>query len=77
MHLKNGINGFVVPAGDVAALAEKLKLLLDNDQLRAGMSHAARQTIELEASIESMALGFLEALDFVGRNRAALPSGKP
>lgn len=43
--LTNGVNGFLVPAGDTAALAEKIGLLMDNSALRQRFSDSARQDI--------------------------------
>lgn len=40
--LEDGSSGFVVPPDDVGTLAERLSLLLDDDELRAQMSGAAR-----------------------------------
>lgn len=63
--LKNGINGFVVPKGDVKQLADKLRLLLTDDALRERFSHAARNEIMVSGHIEKMCEGFRNALQFV------------
>lgn len=68
-YLKDGINGFAVPRGDVNELANKLSLLLDDDQLRLQYSTAARQEYEQNAHIDRLCEGFRDALNFVtGRN---------
>jgi L-malate glycosyltransferase len=64
MYLKDGINGLVVPKGDVKQLAEKLQLLLGDDALRSQFSHAAKEEITKNGHIEVMCKGFEEALRF-------------
>jgi glycosyltransferase involved in cell wall biosynthesis len=61
-YLKHGQNGFVVPRGDVNELAKSLLLLLDDDQLRARFSAAARKEATVNASIEQLCEGFAAAL---------------
>jgi glycosyltransferase involved in cell wall biosynthesis len=61
-YLKHGENGFVVPRGNVSELARSLLLLLDNDELRARFSEAARQEVSVNASIERLCEGFELAL---------------
>ncbi|MFO1313553.1 MAG: glycosyltransferase family 4 protein [Burkholderiales bacterium] len=63
-YLKNGINGFVVPRGDVRALASKLLLLLDDDTLRLRFSIAAASEIADHANIDDFCEGFYRALNF-------------
>ena len=65
MYLKNGINGFVVPKGDVMQLSEKLELLLTDDLLRYRFARAAKDEIRRNGNIEKMCKGFEEALFFV------------
>jgi glycosyltransferase involved in cell wall biosynthesis len=69
MYLKNGINGFVVPKGDIGHLAEKLGLLLKNDDLRNELSVAARKEIMTNGHIDRMCQGFADAIRFVKRTR--------
>lgn len=64
MYLKHGVNGYMVPAGDIDALAARLDTLLKDDVLRAQFSNAARRTIAEEASMELMFAGFVEALSY-------------
>ena len=42
-YLKHGENGFAVPRGNVRELAKSLSILLDNEELRASFSVAARR----------------------------------
>lgn len=65
MYLKDGVNGFVVPKGDVGQLAANLELLLENDSLRNAFSRAARDEIIVNGQMERMCRGFKEALCFV------------
>jgi glycosyltransferase involved in cell wall biosynthesis len=61
-YLKHGENGFVVPRKNVIELAKRLSLLLDNKELRARFSEAARKEIKVNGSIEQLCKGFLLAL---------------
>jgi glycosyltransferase involved in cell wall biosynthesis len=61
-YLKEGRSGFVVLENDIAALKEKMLLLLRDDALRARFSAAAREDILQEASIEKMFSGFRECV---------------
>ncbi len=65
MYLKDGVNGFVVPRGDVAALSAKLALLLEADGLRKDFSLAARHEIMTNGHIDTMCRGFRDALRYV------------
>jgi len=61
-YLKHGENGFEVPRGDIGALAKSLLMLLENEQLRARFSAAARNEAAANASIERLCEGFVQAL---------------
>lgn len=65
MYLKDGINGFIVPKGDVEQLAKKLQLLLEDDSMREQFSREARKEIMTNGHIDKMSKGFNEALKFV------------
>lgn len=65
MYLKDGINGFIVPKGDITQLAAKLKTLLIDDTLREKFSQAARDEIMTNGHIDRMCEGFRDALRFV------------
>jgi glycosyltransferase involved in cell wall biosynthesis len=43
--VKDGLNGFIYPSGDIEALAGKLKLLLQDRQLRERMGKASSEMI--------------------------------
>lgn len=63
-YLKHGENGFIIPRGDVSELARKLLVLLDDDELRARFSEAARKEVAVNASIEQLCEGFVLALRY-------------
>ena len=44
--LHDGVNGFIVPKNDPAAIVRVLKLLADSPELRARIGAAARETAE-------------------------------
>jgi glycosyltransferase involved in cell wall biosynthesis len=67
MYLKDGVNGFVVPREDIAALSRTLQLLLDDDELRRKFSEAARREIQENGSMDKFCSGFRDALSFATR----------
>jgi glycosyltransferase involved in cell wall biosynthesis len=67
-YLKNGVNGLVVPRGDTTALANALRRLLDDDELRARLSRAAREEAGGNASMSRMCEGFVQALRYATRS---------
>ncbi|MBO6253228.1 MAG: glycosyltransferase family 4 protein [Bacteroidaceae bacterium] len=48
----DGVNGYLIPTKDVGALVEKLRLLIDNADLRQKMGKAAREKAEKEFSLD-------------------------
>lgn len=56
----NGVNGFLVPVRDSEALAQKLRILIADKELRARMGRAAREKAEREFSIETVIAKHLE-----------------
>lgn len=48
----DGVNGFLIPTKDVGALVEKLRVLIDNAELRQRMGRAAREKAEREFSLD-------------------------
>lgn len=71
-YLTEGRNGFAVPENDLAALKEKILLLLRDDNLRARFSAAAREDILREASIERMFQGFRDCVSALTDPQSAL-----
>jgi glycosyltransferase involved in cell wall biosynthesis len=68
MYLKDGVNGYVVPRGNIQEMAHKVQLLLDNDALREKFSAAAIMEIKQNGNIENLCKGFKDALLFVAGN---------
>ena len=74
MYLKEGVNGFIVPVGDIAQLASRLRLLMEDDSVRAVFSSAAKAEIEINGNIDIMCEGFAGALRFACRSRKNRPN---
>jgi glycosyltransferase involved in cell wall biosynthesis len=68
MYLRDGINGFIVPRDNVEALAQRLSLLLDDEELRSRFSKAALREVSGNAHIDRLCEGFAEALQHAVRN---------
>ena len=61
----DGVDGFLVPVRDSEALAEKLRILIENKELRARMGKAARKKAEQEFALEKVVKKHLEIYDNV------------
>jgi len=61
-YLKHGVNGFVVPRGNVGELARRLLMLLDDEELRVSFSAAARREKMTNANMDQLCEGFVLAL---------------
>ena len=68
MYLKPGINGFIVPEGDTITMAQKLALLLKDDDLRKKMGERAREEILKNGHIDKLCEGFLQCLKSLEEN---------
>ena len=64
--VKNGVNGFVVPERDTNKLAEAIKKILFDDELRENLSRNSLSEIK-KWTYERQAKGFLDAIDYVLR----------
>lgn len=62
MYLKDGVNGFIVPRGDLRMMSEKLMLLLENRDLRTRFSEAAKEEIRKNGNMDIFCSGFRKAL---------------
>ena len=58
--VEEGYNGFLVPPHDARAVAEKIKILIDDSELRRRMGKAAREYAEKYFGIESVVQKHLE-----------------
>lgn len=56
----DGVNGFKVPVRDSEALAQKLRILIEDKGLRVRMGKASREKAELEFSIQNVIQKHLE-----------------
>lgn len=61
--VRNGVNGFVVPERDSAALANAIQMILDSPKLRDEMSQQARRIIA-DWDNEQMVRGFRQAVEY-------------
>jgi glycosyltransferase involved in cell wall biosynthesis len=69
MYLHDGENGFVVPIGDIAALADRLFQLLTNDELRGRFAERARREVVTRGHIDELCKGVLQCLEYVTARR--------
>lgn len=61
----DGVNGFLVPVKDSETLAQKLRILIEDKELRVRMGKAAREKAEREFSIENVIKKHLEIYNSV------------
>jgi len=61
IFLKENINGFIVPKGDIDSISLKIQFLMENPKERIKMGDEAKNIILQEGNIESMFCGFLDA----------------
>lgn len=52
--VEDGVNGYLIPIKDSEALAERLKKLIDNKELRASMGRKSREFAERDFSIKNV-----------------------
>ena len=58
--VEDGVNGFLIPIKDSHALAEKLKVLIDNPALRQKMGMESRRIAERDFSLDNVVAKHLE-----------------
>ncbi|MGB3669656.1 MAG: glycosyltransferase family 4 protein [Phormidesmis sp.] len=61
--VENGINGYLVPPGDTVLMAEHIKTLLDDADLRSRLGAAGRQKIEEDFDIQREVLRLYQVID--------------
>lgn len=61
--VEDGVNGYLIPPKDSASLAEKLKLLFDNPDMRKKMGENSRKIAERDFSLEVVIKKHLETYD--------------
>jgi glycosyltransferase involved in cell wall biosynthesis len=62
--VRDGVNGFVFPAGDIGALAERLRRLTEDPELARRMGEESLRIID-KWNFDADVQGLLEALDYV------------
>lgn len=65
----DGVNGLLIPRGDIAALGSALRRLLDDVELRKRMGNAGRARILSEFSVDAMVNGNLAIYNTVLKKR--------
>jgi glycosyltransferase involved in cell wall biosynthesis len=68
--VQSGVNGLIVPPGDVEALAEALLTLLNDEQRRVRMGRAARQRVQHDFSIDTIAAQHEALYDSIWRKHS-------
>lgn len=66
-QVTEGVDGFLVAAGDAASLAERLTRLADDPALRAELGRRARERASAEFTIENTAAAFTDMVEAVAR----------
>lgn len=61
--IEDGVNGYLVPQKDVEALADKLEILIKNDELRKKMGEAGRKKYEAEFTLQKFEERMVEILN--------------
>jgi len=69
MYFKEGQTGYMVSEADTNSLAEKLQLLLIDNELRRRIGEKAREEIMISEHVERPAQGFLECLESLEEER--------
>ncbi|GIW87707.1 MAG: glycosyl transferase [Isosphaeraceae bacterium] len=75
--IDDGLNGWLVPPGDPAALSDRLAMLFDNPRQARAMGSAGRERVQRDFSFEAQAEAYARLLDRIapqGRSRRGLAS---
>ena len=62
----DGVNGFLIPVKDSESLAQKLRILIDDKELRIRMGRSSREKAEKEFRIEDVVKKHLETYEVLG-----------
>lgn len=72
-----GVTGFLVPAGDEAAMADRWVRLLSDAALRQKMGSAGRHHVIENSSLDSMTTGYMELIESIFRSKVDLDTLRP
>ena len=64
----DGVNGFLIPIKDSEALADKLRILIEDKDLRVKMGKASREKAEQEFAIEKVIQKHLDIYNQIGQS---------
>lgn len=65
--IKDGINGYMVPAKDVNALFEAMKKILSDPDLEKKMGEKSKKIVKEGFTYEHMVKGFMNAIEYVSK----------
>ncbi len=72
-QVEDGVTGYLIPPADSAAMADRVKRLLEDPELRVRMGHAGRERLARRFSIGEM----LNRIEGVYRDAGLLPESDP
>jgi glycosyltransferase involved in cell wall biosynthesis len=75
--VRDGVNGLLVPPGNIEALEDAISLLLADPETARRMGQRGRELIEREFSVEGMVEGNLAVYRELWKERARLPGSSP
>jgi len=67
-YVKDGVNGFLVEDGNISELAEKMKLIISDNELSDRLRLNAFNTSLNECSVDNMINGFERAIEYVSKS---------
>lgn len=71
-----GVTGFLVPAGDEQAMAERWVQLLSDDNLRRKMGAAGRDHVIENSSLDSMTTGYMELVETIFNSKVDIGASR-
>jgi len=74
--VKDGVNGYLVPAGDAQHMAERLAELLNDRALARQLGQAGRRLVVADWSLERMVEGYQDLIHEIYSTKAAMKQGR-
>ena len=71
-QIEDGVTGFLVPPGDSEAMAQRVRAVLENSQLRRGVGQRAAQTARRRFDFQRQVGEYLSWYEAVAERHAAL-----